>query len=201
MLPSRSEYRLILRQDNADARLTAIGYKVGLISKERYECFNDKMATIEREKERCMAEKISPTKENNEILAKYNISLERGYKIAELLKRPDFHYEMIKELDENTRNLNLNKEIYEQVEIQIKYDGYITRQNSQVEQSSKLDNVKFPDGLDFMKIEHISAETKEKLTKIQPKTLGQASRIGGIKPADISVLMVLAETNKLRALV
>jgi len=199
MLPSRSEYRLILRQDNADARLTDIGYKVGLISEERYARFTNKMQAIAEEKERCKSEKISPTEENNNILQKYGVSLERGYKIAELLKRPDFNYEMIKELDETTRNLNLAKEIYEQVEIQIKYDGYITRQNAQVEQSSKLDNIKFPEGMDFMKIEHISSETKEKLAKVQPKTLGQASRIGGIKPADISVLMILAETNKLKA--
>lgn len=198
MLPSRSEYRLILRQDNADARLTDIGYKAGLISEERYARFKEKMRLIEEEKERCANEKISPTKENNDILQKYGITLERGYKIAELLKRPDFSYEIIKEIDAKTAELNLDKEITEQVEIQIKYDGYIARQNAQVEQASKLDKIKFPADMDFMKIEHISAETKEKLAKVQPKTLGQASRIGGIKPADISVLLVLAEANKLK---
>jgi len=198
MLPSRSEYRLILRQDNADARLTDIGYKAGLISEERYARFKEKMRLIEEEKERCANEKISPTKENNDILQKHGITLERGYKIAELLKRPDFSYEIIKEIDAKTAELNLDKEITEQVEIQIKYDGYIARQNAQVEQASKLDKIKFPADMDFMKIEHISAETKEKLAKVQPKTLGQASRIGGIKPADISVLLVLAEANKLK---
>ena len=198
MLPSRSEYRLILRQDNADARLTEIGYKAGLISEERYARFKEKMRLIEEEKVRCANEKISPTKENNDILQKYGITLERGYKIAELLKRPDFNYEIIKEIDTKTAELNLDKEITEQVEIQIKYDGYIARQNAQVEQASKLDKIKFPADMDFMKIEHISAETKEKLAKVQPKTLGQASRIGGIKPADISVLLVLAEANKLK---
>jgi len=198
MLPSRSEYRLILRQDNADARLTEIGYKVGLISQERHERFKNKMQAIEIEKERCKAEKISPTEENNAILQKYGITLERGYKIAELLKRPDINYEIIKDVDKTTRELNLPKDVYEQVEIQIKYDGYIIRQNAQVEQASKLDKIKFPKDIDFMKIEHISSETKEKLAKVQPKTLGQASRIGGIKPADISVLMVLAEANKLK---
>ncbi len=198
MLPSRSEYRLILRQDNADARLTEIGYKVGLISEERYQRFKSKMKAIAEEKERCKIEKISPTEGNNKVLAKYGITLERGYKIAELLKRPDINYEIIKDVDEATRTLNLPKEVYEQVEIQIKYDGYIVRQNAQVEQASKLDKIKFPDNMDFMKIEHISSETKEKLAKVQPKTLGQASRIGGIKPADISVLMVLAEANKLK---
>ena len=187
-----------LRQDNADARLTEIGHKVGLISEERFERFKNKMSAIEHEKERCKIEKISPTEENNKVLAKYGITLERGYKIAELLKRPDINYEIIKDVDETTRDLNLPKEVYEQVEIQIKYDGYILRQNAQVEQASKLDKIRFPNNMDFMKIEHISSETKEKLAKVQPKTLGQASRIGGIKPADISVLMVLAEANKLK---
>ena len=200
MLPSRSEYRLILRQDNADERLTEIGYKVGLISQERFERFKAKMSAIKNEKERCELEKISPTSEVNEKLKKYGINLERGYKIAELLKRPDINYDIIKEIDETTYNLNLDKEICQQVEIQIKYSGYIDRQNAQVEQASKLDKINFPAGIDFMKIEHISTETKEKLAKVQPKTLGQASRIGGIKPADISVLMVLAEANKLKQL-
>ncbi|MCQ2958002.1 MAG: tRNA uridine-5-carboxymethylaminomethyl(34) synthesis enzyme MnmG [Candidatus Gastranaerophilales bacterium] len=197
MLPSRSEYRLILRQDNADERLTELGYKVGLISEERYGRFKNKMQSIKDEKERCKLEKISPTKENNEVLNKYGVTLERGYRIADLLKRPDINYEIIKDVDKATRDLNLPKEVYEQVEIQIKYDGYILRQNAQVEQASKLDKIKFPENIDFMAIEHISSETKEKLNKVQPKTIGQAARIGGIKPADISVLMVLAEAKKL----
>ena len=198
MLPSRSEYRLILRQDNADARLTELGYRIGLISNERYERFVSKMNSIEEEKIRCSNEKISPSEENNAKLKKYGLTLERGYKISELLKRPDFTYEMLKEVDDRTHNLCLPKEVTEQVEIQIKYEGYIVRQNAQVEQASKLDNIKFPVGINFMKIDHISSETKEKLTKINPKTLGQAARIGGIKPADISVLLVLAETNRLK---
>ena len=200
MLPSRSEYRLILRQDNADERLTEIGHSVGLISEERYERFLKKMKSIQNERERCAAEKISPTPDVNSKLEKYGITLERGYKISELLKRPDVNYEIIKEIDENTKNLNLSKEIYQQVETQIKYSGYIGRQNAQVEQASKMDKIKFPDGIDFMQIKHISTETKEKLAKVQPKTLGQASRIGGIKPADISVLLVLAEANRLKQL-
>ena len=199
MLPSRSEYRLILRQDNADERLTPIGHKVGLISDERFKRFEAKMAAIEAEKLRCSQEKISPSEENNAILKKYGFTLERGYKIAELLKRPDFNYDILKEIDETTRNLNLSEDVSEQVEIQIKYEGYIIRQNAQVDQASKLDNIKFPSNLDFMKIEHISSETKEKLAKVMPKTLGQAARIGGIKPADISVLMVLSETNRLKS--
>ncbi|MDD3594539.1 MAG: tRNA uridine-5-carboxymethylaminomethyl(34) synthesis enzyme MnmG [Candidatus Gastranaerophilales bacterium] len=198
MLPSRSEYRLILRQDNADQRLTKIGYNIGLISEERYLRFKAKLEMIEQEKLRLQELKISATNENNGILAKYNTQIERGIRVAELLKRPNVDYSVIKELDETTRVLNLPKEVEEQVEIQIKYDGYIKRQNIQVEQASKLENVKLPQDIDFQGIKHISQETKDKLTKVRPKTLAQAARIGGIKPSDVSVLMVLLETNRLK---
>ncbi len=189
MLTSRSEYRLLLRQDNADERLTEIGHKVGLIDDKQFEVYKNKQAAIEREMERIKDAKISPTEENNEILAKYSEHIDRGVKVAELLKRPNISYNVIKELDSDAKNLP--KDICEQVEILVKYDGYLKRQEFQVEQSSKLEKYIIPDDIDYSKIEHISTETKQKLAKIRPKDLAQASRIGGVKPADISVLMVM----------
>lgn len=199
MLTSRSEYRLLLRQDNADARLTPIGHKIGLIADKQYKIFSKKQEKIENELKRLANEKIfnENIEEANKILSKYSESIERGMKLADLLKRPSISYEIIKELDANTRELNLSRDIYEQVEILIKYDGYLKRQELQVEQSGKLEKYKIPDNIDYSKIVHISTETKEKLEKIRPKTLAQASRIGGVKPADISVLMVMLEKNLL----
>ncbi len=197
MLTSRSEYRLLLRQDNADERLTKIGYDVGLISEERYNNFLNKQKTIESEIERFSNDKISPSESVNNILAKYGENIDRGLKLSELIKRPNITYEVIKELDITTKNLNLPRDIYEQVEVKIKYEGYIKRQIEQVNMSDKLEKVKIPENIDYSKIEHISTETRDKLAKIRPVTLGQASRIGGVKPADISVLMVMIESHKL----
>ena len=195
MLTSRSEYRLLLRQDNADFRLTPTGHKVGLIDDTQYKVFTDKQEAIEKEMARCREAKISATDEVNSILAQYGENIERGMKIAELLKRPNLNYRVIKEIDETTRELNIPKDVYEQVEILIKYEGYLKRQEFQVEQSGKLEKYKLPDDIDYSKIDHISSETKDKLSKIRPKTLAQASRIGGVKPADISILMVLLERH------
>lgn len=189
MLTSRSEYRLLLRQDNADERLTEIGHKVGLIDEAQFEVYKNKQAAIEREMERIKDAKISPTDENNAILAKYSEHIDRGVKAAELLKRPNISYNVLKELDREARNLP--KDICEQIEILVKYDGYLKRQEFQVEQSTKLERYVIPDNIDYSKIDHISTETKQKLAKIRPKDLAQASRIGGVKPADISVLMVM----------
>ena len=197
MLTSRSEYRLLLRQDNADERLTKIGHDVGLISEERYNSFLNKQKTIESEIERFSNDKISPSESVNNILAKYGENIDRGLKLSELIKRPNITYEVIKELDITTKNLNLPRDIYEQVEVKIKYEGYIKRQIVQVNMSDKLEKVKIPENIDYSKIEHISTETRDKLAKIRPVTLGQASRIGGVKPADISVLMVMIESHKL----
>ncbi len=195
MLTSRSEYRLLLRQDNADFRLTPIGHKIGLIDDTQYKIFQDKQKAIEKEMARCREAKISPTEEVKTILSKYGEGIERGMKIAELLKRPNLNYKIIKELDEETRDLNIPKDVYEQVEILIKYEGYLKRQEFQVEQSGKLEKYRIPEDIDYTKIDHISSETKDKLSKIRPKTLAQAARIGGVKPADISVLMVLLERH------
>lgn len=200
MLTSRSEYRLLLRQDNADARLTPIGKKVGLIDDAQYKVFTDKQEAIEREMLRIKDAKISATDEVNSVLAKVGQNIDRGIKIAELLKRPDIDYNIIKEIDEETNNLNIPFDVAEQVEILTKYDGYLKRQEQQVKEAGKLDKFKIPDDIDYSKIEHISSETKDKLSKIRPKTLAQAARIGGVKPADISILMVMLERHQVAKL-
>ena len=195
MLTSRSEYRLLLRQDNADARLTPIGHKIGLIDDTQFEIFNKKQENIQKELIRIAETKLPATEEVNTILAKYGEHIDRGIKLAELLKRPNVDYKVLQEVDTETRELNLSRDVYEQVEILTKYEGYIKRQEFQVNQADKLEKYKIPDNIDYMRIEHISSETKEKLNKIRPKTLAQASRIGGVKPADISVLMVLLDKH------
>ena len=191
MLTSRSEYRLLLRQDNADARLTEIGHKIGLIDDAQYSRFLAKQKNISDEIERLSKTKISATHEVNEILSKYEEHIDRGIRLNELLKRPNISYETIKELDEEAKEMNLSEDITDEIEVLIKYDGYLKRQEMQVQQSTKLEKYKIPENIDYSAIKHISTETKEKLEKIRPKTLAQASRIGGVKPADISILMVM----------
>ena len=198
MLTSRSEYRLLLRQDNADERLTKIGYEAGLIDEQRYQAFIKKQETIENEIIRLMSEKISPSEKVNSVLLKYGEHIDKGMKLAELIKRPNVTYETLIEADENTRKLALTRDVYEQVEVKIKYEGYIKRQIQQVNMSDKLEKIRIPSDIDYSKIQHISTETRDKLAKIRPITLGQASRIGGVKPADISVLMVMIETHQLK---
>ncbi len=197
MLTSRSEYRLLLRQDNADERLTPIGHKIGLVDETQFNIFKTKQENIQKEIARLKEEKVSATEGINSILAKHGEHIDRGMKLAELLKRPNINYDVIKELDENTKELDIPRDVYEQAEVLIKYDGYLKRQEQQVEQAGKLDKFKIPENIDYMAIEHISSETKDKLSKIRPKTLAQASRIGGVKPADISVLMVMLEKHQL----
>ena len=191
MLTSRSEYRLLLRQDNADTRLTEIGHNIGLIDETQYNRFKAKQTSIQAEIERLKEVKISATDEVNEVLAKYGEHIDRGIKLAELLKRPNITYETFREIDSATRELNLTEDITGEVEVLIKYDGYIARQEQQVESTEKLEKYKIPANIDYSQIKHISTETKEKLEKVRPTNLAQASRIGGVKPADISVLMVM----------
>lgn len=198
MLTSRSEYRLLLRQDNADKRLTEIGYKIGLIDDIQYNVFKTKQKLIEQEQNRLLNTKISANQKVNDILSKYEENIDRGIKLAELLKRPNINYQIIKEIDNETANLNIPRDVYEQVEILIKYEGYLKRQQYQVEQGSKLEKYKIPENIDYYKIDHISSETKDKLAKIRPKNLAQASRIGGVKPADISILMVLLDRHSIK---
>ena len=191
MLTSRSEYRLLLRQDNADYRLTEIGHSIGLIDEAQYARFKNKQENIQKEIERLKEVKISATEDVNSILAKYGEHIDRGIKLAELLKRPNITYDVFRELDSATKDLNLSEDITGEVEVLIKYDGYIARQEQQVETTEKLEKYKIPADIDYSKIKHISTETKEKLEKVRPTNLAQASRIGGVKPADISVLMVM----------
>lgn len=199
MLTSRSEYRLLLRQDNADERLTPIGHKIGLIDDEQFARFNKKQELIRDEKTRLEGLKIPATAENNQILAKYEEHLDRGIRASELLKRPNITYKVLKELDDSTRVLNVPKDVYEQIDVIVKYDGYIKCQQEQVDQAGKLEKFKIPEDIDYSTIDHISSETKEKLAKIKPKTLAQASRIGGVKPADISILMVMLDKHMIHS--
>ena len=202
MLTSRSEYRLILRQDNADFRLMEKGYELGLVKEEDIQRFRQKMELINQEIENLRNSKICANDKNKEIMRKFNQNFEIGTNAYQLLKRPDINYLMLKELGYNlsfeTDDIYLKKEVIEQLEILVKYEGYIQRQKNQADISDKLEKIKIPENINFMEIKQISNETRELLNKIKPKTLGQALRIGGVKPADISVLMVLIESGKLK---
>ena len=169
--------------------MTEIGFKQGLVNESQYKIFKNKQTRIAEELERVQNTKISASDEVNAILAEVSENIDRGVKVAELLKRPNITYDTIKKIDALAKDLP--KDVCEQVEILIKYDGYLKRQEFQVEQASKLGKYKIPENIDYDKIEHISTETRQKLAKIRPKDLAQASRIGGVKPADISVLMVM----------
>ena len=200
MLTSRSEYRLILRQDNADIRLMELGYNQGLVKEEDIQRKRFKEAEIEKQFNKLRDFKVSANEKNKEILAKYNENLELGINAFELLKRPNLNYKILKELGFKSNILSednyLIRDIEEQTEILIKYDGYIKRQIEQINNQEKMENIKIPENIDYSSIKQISTESKEKLIKIKPKTLGQALRIGGVKPADISVLMVLIEQHR-----
>ncbi len=195
MLTSRSEFRLLLRQDNADERLTPIGHKVGLIDDVQYKRFTDKQELIQRQIELLKETKLSKSDEVDRILAQHNEGIDRGIRLYELLKRPNISYPIIQELTKDA-NFDIPKDVYESVEILIKYDGYLKRQTEQVDNSEKLEKFRIPENIDYTSIPHISTETRDRLIKIRPKTLAQASRIGGVKPADISILMVLLERHQ-----
>ena len=196
MMTSRAEYRLLLRQDNADLRLTPIGHEVGLISEERYAKFEQKRENIEKEIERLKKLTVKPGKEVNKILKKAGTSeLTTGTKMAELLKRTEINYNMLEKIDQGRPKLT--KQEQEEVEIQIKYEGYIKLQEAQVEKFKKLEAKLLDENLDYEKIKGISLEGRQKLNKFKPHSIGQASRISGVSPADISVLLVyLQQKNK-----
>jgi len=195
MMTSRSEYRLILRQDNADMRLTPIGYKLGLISDERYNRFLAKKNQVEQEIKRVSTLNIAPTQELNDFLVIHGTSpMTTGCKLADLIRRPQLNYELLRPFDKNRPNLSF--EVCEQVEIQIKYQGYITKQLESIEQMRKLESRKLPADMDYNEIKGLRLEAVEKLNKLKPVSIGQASRISGVSPADISVLAIYMEKIK-----
>ena len=192
MMTSRSEYRLLLRQDNADRRLTPIGHEIGLISDERYEKYLKKLDLIAEEKKRVLNTVIAPNDKLNELLVSRETSpMTTGAKISDLLKRPQLNYEILTECD--FERPDLPYEIFEQVEIDIKYEGYIKRQQAQVDEMHRLEVKKLPENIDYNLILGLRLEAREKLTKIKPHNIGQASRISGVSPSDISVLLIYLE--------
>lgn len=195
MMTSRAEYRLLLRQDNADLRLTEIGHQVGLISEERYQKFLKKKLQIEQEVERLETTTIRPLAQVNELLAKYQSSpLTTGVKLAELLRRTELNYEILAPIDEERPELP--EEVTKEVEIQVKYKGYIKLQEQQVEKFKKLEQKILPQNIDYAQIKGLRLEARQKLNKIKPNSVGQASRISGVSPADISVLLIYLEQKR-----
>lgn len=195
MMTSRAEYRLLLRQDNADLRLREKGYKVGLISKNQYEDVLKKKCMIEKEIQRLKDTKIGAAKSNQEFLERHkSASLKTGTNLAELLCRPELNYDILKEID--PERSELSSDIIEQVEIEIKYEGYIERQQRQVEQFKKMEKKKIPYDLDYDDVPSLRLEARQKLKSFHPISVGQASRISGVSPADISVLLVFLEQYK-----
>ena len=195
MMTSRAEYRLLLRQDNADLRLLKIGYENGLISEERYNRFLKKKENIFNEIERLKKTTVKPTEEVNNVLTKYNSSnIKTGVKLADLLKRSEMKYDYLKEFDKNMPNLT--KEEENEVEIQVKYEGYIRLEEEQVAKFKKLEEKKLPKDVDYSEIKGLRLEARQKLNKIKPESVGQASRISGVSPADISVLLIYLEQIK-----
>jgi len=195
MMTSRAEYRLLLRQDNADLRLTEIGHNVGLISEERYQKFLTKKANIEKEIQRLKNTIVKPTEEVNKLLIDCGTSpLTTGTKMAELLKRTELDYEKLASIDPERPELTLQEK--EEVEIQVKYEGYIKMQEAQVEKFKKLETKLLPEDIDYKSINGLCLEARQKLDKFRPRSIGQASRISGVSPADISVLLIYLQVNK-----
>ncbi|EAD0098147.1 tRNA uridine-5-carboxymethylaminomethyl(34) synthesis enzyme MnmG [Listeria monocytogenes] len=196
LLTSRAEYRLLLRHDNADLRLTEIGHEIGLISDERYERFLAKQSAIEAEKERLEKTRIKPTAEVQAMLKEIGSGeLKDGILAADLLRRPEITYDKIAQIV--SRETFVTDEIAEQVEIQIKYEGYIQKSNLQVEKMKRMEDKKIPENIDYDAISGLATEALEKLKKIEPLSIAQASRISGVNPADISILLVYIEQGKI----
>ena len=198
MMTSRAEYRLLLRQDNADLRLTEIGHQVGLISEERYQKFLKKRLQIEQEVERLETTTIRPLAQVNELLVNYQSSpLTTGVKLAELLRRTELNYKILAPIDEERPGLP--EEVTKEVEIQVKYKGYIKLQEQQVEKFKKLEQKILPQDIDYAQIKGLRLEARQKLNKVKPNSVGQASRISGVSPADISVLLIYLEQKRQKA--
>ncbi len=195
MMTSRSEYRLILRQDNADIRLTKYGYDVGLVSEEKWQRLQKKLELIEQEKERIRLVSVAPSERLNEVLVSRETSpLTTGCRLIELIKRPQLNYEILAEFDKDRPDLP--REVFEQVEIGIKYEGYIKKQLAQVDEMRRLEVKKLSSDIDYTKVTGLRMEAQEKLNKVKPANLGQASRISGVSPADISVLLIYLSKRK-----
>lgn len=195
MMTSRSEYRLLLRQDNADERLTPMGYRVGLISEERYQKFLHKQEQIQAEIKR-LEKTVVPPKTANPILEQYGSTpIQTGIKLAELIRRPELNYEKTAPMD--PERPELPEAVWEQAEIKLKYAGYIKRQLAEVAQFKKMESRLLPENVDYSEIYGLRIEARQKLNKIRPKSLGQASRISGVSPSDISVLIIWLESQKL----
>lgn len=195
MMTSRAEYRLLLRQDNADLRLTEIGHEIGLISDERYRKFLEKKAKIEKEVERVKATIIKPSEENNAVLEKCGATpISTGTKLSDLLKRTELTYCNLKEID--LERPELERQVWEEVEIMVKYEGYIEMQKRQVEAFKKMEEKILPEEIDYEQIKGLRLEARQKLNQFKPYSIGQASRISGVSPADISVLLIYLEQYK-----
>jgi len=196
LLTSRAEYRLLLRHDNADLRLTELGHKIGMIKDDRYNAFLEKKKLIEEEIDRLKQIFIKPTNEVQEIIASVGGSeLKDGIRGADLLRRPEMNYDHIKQIIPS--DIALSDEIEEQVEIQIKYEGYIEKSLQQVERMKKMDSKKIPENIDYQAISGLASEARQKLEQVRPLSVGQASRISGVNPADISILLVYLEQGKI----
>ncbi|WKY47745.1 tRNA uridine-5-carboxymethylaminomethyl(34) synthesis enzyme MnmG [Eubacteriaceae bacterium ES3] len=197
MMTSRCEYRLLLRQDNADLRLTPLGYEAGLINEERYSRFNKKKETVENEINRLSQIVIKPTAENNQKMTNLGSTpIKKSLSLFEILKRPEMTYDLLNDFDDDRPVLNWSEK--EQVEVQIKYEGYIKKQLAQVEQYKKLEHREIPADILYSDISGLRIEAAEKLEAIKPVSIGQASRISGVSPADMSVLMIYLEQRKRR---
>jgi len=195
MMTSRSEYRLLLRQDNADARLTPIGIEIGLITDERRARFESKQAAVECEIARLSCTNIAPTAEVNALLSSLgSTEISTGIKLAELVRRPELSYAALEKID--TGRPELPKEITTTVEIQVKYEGYINRERAEAKRQKRLEEKRIPDDIDYSKIGGLRLEAAEKLARVRPMSIGQASRISGVNPADVSVLLIYLESHK-----
>lgn len=199
LLTSRAEYRLLLRHDNADLRLTKLGYDLGLISEARFSAFEQKLAAIEKEKKRLSKIVLKPTEELNAILQELGeTDLKEPLKALELMKRPKVTYDVIERILEENSPLDID--VKEQVEIQVKYEGYITKSHQQVDRMKKMENKVIPEDIDYSAISGLATEARQKLEIVRPLSMGQASRISGVNPADISILLVYIEQGQIKRL-